>query len=169
MLITFIIIFLCSDKYSSHKISYLIEDITCYLSLHPKFCSALLEIHDIEKWEEITDERFNLMYISLSDHYKNEKFVFDNIDKIDKKFIDPLMYTIIKEPIILPGSKVLMDKEHILRHLKTSNNFDPFTRTELTEEMIEKYNSQPEIQEKLALFKRDWEEYLNEFKKNISK
>ncbi|EPY51744.1 ubiquitin-protein ligase E4 [Schizosaccharomyces cryophilus OY26] len=46
-------------------------------------------------------------------------------------FLDPLMFTIMKDPVILPRSGVSIDKSTIKAHL-LSDNTDPFNRTPLT-------------------------------------
>lgn len=48
-------------------------------------------------------------------------------DDIPDEFLDPLMYTLMKEPVILPSSKVSIDLSTIKAHL-LSDSTDPFNR-----------------------------------------
>lgn len=50
-------------------------------------------------------------------------------------FVDPLMDTLMEEPVLLPSGKV-MDRSVIIRHLLNSAT-DPFNRQPLTEEMLQ--------------------------------
>lgn len=49
-------------------------------------------------------------------------------------FKDPLMDTIMEDPVILPSGTV-MDRAIIIRHLLNAST-DPFNRQELTEDML---------------------------------
>ncbi|EPX70586.1 ubiquitin-protein ligase E4 [Schizosaccharomyces octosporus yFS286] len=50
-------------------------------------------------------------------------------------FLDPLMFTIMKDPVILPRSGMSIDRSTIKAHL-LSDNTDPFNRTPLTLEDV---------------------------------
>ena len=45
--------------------------------------------------------------------------------------VDPLMYTLMKEPVILPSSGTIMDRSVIVQHL-LSDPTDPFNRSPLS-------------------------------------
>lgn len=49
-------------------------------------------------------------------------------------FADPLMDTVMEDPVILPSGKV-MDRPVIIRHLLNSST-DPFSRQPLSEDML---------------------------------
>ena len=51
-------------------------------------------------------------------------------------FPDPLMDTLMVDPVLLPTSGNIMDRTIILRHLLNSQT-DPFNRQPLTEEDIQ--------------------------------
>lgn len=51
-----------------------------------------------------------------------------------EEFRDPLMDTLMMDPVELPSGKI-MDRSVIMRHLLNSNT-DPFNRQPLTEEML---------------------------------
>jgi hypothetical protein len=49
--------------------------------------------------------------------------------------IDPLMDTLMEDPVMLPSGKV-MDRPVIMRHLLNSST-DPFSRQPLSEDMLQ--------------------------------
>jgi ubiquitin conjugation factor E4 B len=53
-----------------------------------------------------------------------------------EEFLDPLMFTFMKDPVILPTSGTIIDRSTITQHLLNDPN-DPFNRKELTIDMIE--------------------------------
>uniref|UniRef100_H2Y6Z0 Ubiquitin conjugation factor E4 B n=1 Tax=Ciona savignyi TaxID=51511 RepID=H2Y6Z0_CIOSA len=55
--------------------------------------------------------------------------------EIPDEFKDPLMDTLMRDPVLLPTSGTVMDRSIILRHLLNSST-DPFNRQELTEDML---------------------------------
>lgn len=52
-----------------------------------------------------------------------------------EEFRDPLMDTLMDDPVLLPSSGKIMDRAVILRHLLNSST-DPFNRQPLTEDML---------------------------------
>ncbi|GER45816.1 U-box domain-containing protein [Striga asiatica] len=54
---------------------------------------------------------------------------------IPDEFLDPIQYTLMKDPVILPSSKVIVDRPVIQRHL-LSDSTDPFNRSHLTADML---------------------------------
>ncbi|CAA0828388.1 Probable ubiquitin conjugation factor E4 [Striga hermonthica] len=54
---------------------------------------------------------------------------------IPDEFLDPIQYTLMKDPVILPSSKVIVDRPVIQRHL-LSDSTDPFNRSHLTVDML---------------------------------
>ena len=59
----------------------------------------------------------------------------ENDSEIPEAFLDPILMTLMKDPVLLPDSQQTIDRATIQRHLLSSNT-DPFTRSELTLEMI---------------------------------
>lgn len=49
--------------------------------------------------------------------------------------LDPLMDTLMDDPVVLPSSGKVMDRSVIMRHLLNSNT-DPFNRQPLSEDML---------------------------------
>ncbi|XVF60625.1 hypothetical protein PTKIN_Ptkin08bG0063200 [Pterospermum kingtungense] len=54
---------------------------------------------------------------------------------IPDEFLDPIQYTLMKDPVILPSSRITVDRPVIQRHL-LSDGTDPFSRSHLTVEML---------------------------------
>ncbi|KAK6155045.1 hypothetical protein DH2020_009293 [Rehmannia glutinosa] len=54
---------------------------------------------------------------------------------IPDEFLDPIQYTLMRDPVILPSSKVIVDRPVIQRHL-LSDGTDPFNRSQLTADML---------------------------------
>lgn len=54
---------------------------------------------------------------------------------IPDEFLDPIQCTLMKDPVILPSSRVVVDRPVIQRHL-LSDTTDPFNRSHLTVDML---------------------------------
>jgi hypothetical protein len=52
---------------------------------------------------------------------------------VPEEFLDPILNVLMKDPVILPDSKVTLDRKTIQRHLTISAT-DPFSRCHLSEE-----------------------------------
>ncbi|GMN32110.1 hypothetical protein TIFTF001_049750 [Ficus carica] len=57
------------------------------------------------------------------------------LGEIPDEFLDPIQYTLMKDPVILPSSRVTIDRPVIQRHL-LSDSTDPFNRSHLTADML---------------------------------
>ncbi|PIA30355.1 hypothetical protein AQUCO_05600056v1 [Aquilegia coerulea] len=57
------------------------------------------------------------------------------LGEIPDEFLDPIQYTLMKDPVILPCSRIIIDRPVIQRHL-LSDSSDPFNRSPLTQEML---------------------------------
>ncbi|XP_050536909.1 ubiquitin conjugation factor E4 A isoform X2 [Daktulosphaira vitifoliae] len=57
------------------------------------------------------------------------------LSEIPENFLDPIMSTIMTDPVTLPSSKVNVDRSTILRHFLNEQT-DPFTRSPLTMDMV---------------------------------
>ncbi|PHU04026.1 putative ubiquitin conjugation factor E4 [Capsicum chinense] len=54
---------------------------------------------------------------------------------IPEEFLDPIQYILMKDPIILPSSRITVDRPIIQRQL-LSDSTDPFNRSHLNTEML---------------------------------
>ncbi|KZF25758.1 ubiquitin conjugation factor E4 [Xylona heveae TC161] len=59
----------------------------------------------------------------------------EDLGEIPDEFLDPLMYTLMEDPVILPRSRISLDRSTIRSHLLSDPN-DPFNRTPLTMEDV---------------------------------
>ena len=98
----------------------------------------------------------------LVNEYINNKS--EEVEKtIPEDIRDPIMFTLIQDPVILPSSNILMDKSVIITHL-LSDQTDPFNRDFLDIDKLNEYNNQEEVIEKLELIK----EKIKKYQSNIN-
>lgn len=71
---------------------------------------------------------------SLGEKFKKAKELDDqaeeDLGEIPDEFLDPLMYSLMIDPVILPTSKTTIDRATIRSHLLSDPN-DPFNRAPL--------------------------------------
>ncbi|XP_014284725.1 ubiquitin conjugation factor E4 A [Halyomorpha halys] len=67
------------------------------------------------------------------------------LSEAPEEFLDPIMSTLMTDPVILPSSRVNIDRSTIARHL-LSDQTDPFNRSPLTMNMVK---SNTELREKI--------------------
>ena len=82
--------------------------------------------------------------------------------EIPDELCDPLTQLIMDNPVILPCSHAIMDRNTIARHLSNKQD-DPFTRTHLTMDHVDTYNKEPDVIAKIKPIK----EKLFSYKKSI--
>ena len=92
--------------------------------------------------------------------YYYQKYTnYDNLDP-PSEFCDPIMLTIINNPVKNPINNLVMDKSHLERHLLTSN-IDPFTRKNLDNTDVFIYNKLPKVEREMNKLKsriNNWKE-----------
>jgi len=92
-------------------------------------------------------------------HKKIQEYSLDDRE-IPDEFLDPIMSTLIEEPIMLPETDVIMDINVISTHL-LNNKINPFTRTPLTMEELREYNKRDEVIKRVEDFRQkliNWKE-----------
>lgn len=57
-------------------------------------------------------------------------------DDVPEEFLDPILGTVMKDPVLLTTSGHVVDRDIITRHLLTDQK-DPFNRQDLTIEMLQ--------------------------------
>ncbi|XP_018324068.1 ubiquitin conjugation factor E4 B isoform X2 [Agrilus planipennis] len=82
---------------------------------------------EIEQFKALADKANKI----LIHNQKSEDWLAD----APEEFRDPLMDTLMTDPVLLPSGQV-MDRSVIMRHLLNSNT-DPFNRQPLTEDMLQ--------------------------------
>uniref|UniRef100_H0X471 Ubiquitin conjugation factor E4 n=1 Tax=Otolemur garnettii TaxID=30611 RepID=H0X471_OTOGA len=99
----------------------------------------------------IAIEKFKLLAEKVEEIVaKNARAEIDYSDAPDEFRADPLMDTLMTDPVRLP-SGTIMDRSIILRHLLNSPT-DPFNRQTLTESMLEPV---PELKEQIQAWMRE--------------
>ena len=98
---------------------------------------------DISKWEK------------LKSRFREAKEIEDQAEEdmgeIPDDFLDPIMATLMEDPVILPVSKTIVDRSTIRSHL-LSDPHDPFNRTPLK---IEDVIENTELKGKIAAWKEE--------------
>ncbi|KAN0123314.1 Ubiquitin elongating factor core domain containing protein [Russula decolorans] len=72
----------------------------------------------------------------------------EDLGEVPDEFLDPLMFTVMRDPVILPTSRTIIDRSTIKSHL-LSDAKDPFNRTPLT---IEEVIPDPELKARIEAF-----------------
>ena len=67
------------------------------------------------------------------------------------EFLDPLMFTFMKDPVLLPTSGTIIDRATITQHLLNDPN-DPFNRKDLTIDMVQPAT---ELKERMSKWLRE--------------
>lgn len=57
------------------------------------------------------------------------------LGEIPDDFLDPIVFTLMEDPVILPTSGVSIDRSTIIAHL-LNDKHDPFNRKDLTIDMV---------------------------------
>jgi len=113
------------------------------------------------------DDIHNIHYVS------NIDILIENIDtvqactiidvrKVPDKFLDPILMDIIKEPILLPYSDIIVDKSMIYNHLLISKT-DPFTQLYLDKDTLDAYNQKEDKIHKIDTFKQEYKQFVDEY------
>ncbi|OAX85301.1 hypothetical protein ACJ72_00331 [Emergomyces africanus] len=104
---------------------------------------ALKPQEDLAKWEQL-QAKFKIA--KEADDQAEE-----DLGEIPDEFLDPLVYTLMEDPVILPSSKVSIDRSTIRSHLLSDPN-DPFNRAPLR---IEDVIPDTEMKAKIEAFKAE--------------
>ena len=113
------------------------------------------------------DDIHNIHYVS------NIDILIENIDTVQActiidvrnvpdKFLDPIIMDIIKEPILLPYSDIIVDKLMIYNHLLISKT-DPFTQLYLDKDTLDAYNQKEDKIHKIDTFKQEYKQFVDEY------
>jgi len=72
----------------------------------------------------------------------------EDLGEVPDEFLDPLMFTVMKDPVRLPSSRAILDRATIKSHL-LSDAKDPFNRVPL---VIEDVIPEPELKARIEYF-----------------
>lgn len=75
-------------------------------------------------------------------------------DDLPDTFLDPIMSTLMVDPVLLPSSNIIVDRSTIARHL-LSDQTDPFNRSPLSMEDI---IPQTDLKNQIQTFLKEWRE-----------
>ncbi|GKZ85214.1 hypothetical protein AnigIFM56816_010980 [Aspergillus niger] len=108
----------------------------------------------LRKWSLKSPEEFR-RWEQLQKKVKAAKEADDqaeeDLGEVPDDFLDPLMYTLMEDPVILPGSRVSIDRATIRSHL-LSDPHDPFNRAPLK---MEDVIPDTELKAKIESFKSE--------------
>lgn len=94
-------------------------------------------------------DRFSALASAIARHKEEEEEAEQDLGEIPDEFLDPLVYTLMEDPVILPTSKTTIDRSTIRSHL-LSDPTDPFNRSPLK---IEDVVPDEEMKRKIMEFK----------------
>ncbi|RMZ89405.1 hypothetical protein DV736_g3364, partial [Chaetothyriales sp. CBS 134916] len=103
----------------------------------------LKSAEELVKWRELVDK--------IAKAKQDDDNVEAELGDIPDDFLDPLMYTLMEDPVILPVSRTIIDRSTIRSHL-LSDPHDPFNRVPLK---IEDVIPATEMKQKIELFKEE--------------
>ena len=92
------------------------------------------------------------MVLKHTEAYKDQQAEeADEAGDIPDDFLDPIQCTLMRDPVTLPDSGVVLDRSTIKRHLLCDPS-DPFSRASLT---IEQVTPNKELKDRISLWKTD--------------
>jgi hypothetical protein len=83
------------------------------------------------------------------------------LDNIPEDFLDPLIYTLIREPVMIPNVDLMFDKSSIMSQIY-HEKINPYTREFLDEEILKVYNDNPKIKEQVHEFLVKFNQWKNQ-------
>ena len=92
---------------------------------------------------DMTEFAEKVKHIELKQRLNDEALINPPDD-----FLDPIMSTLMRDPVILPSSKITIDRTTISRHL-LSDQTDPFNRAPLSMDML---RPDTDLKEKIDLW-----------------
>ncbi|KAJ5699179.1 hypothetical protein N7493_012087 [Penicillium malachiteum] len=108
----------------------------------------------LRKWSLKSPEelrRWNQLQTKVKEAKAADDQIEEDLGEIPDEFLDPLMYTLMEDPVILPNSRMSIDRATIRSHL-LSDPHDPFNRVPLT---MEDVIPDTELKAKIEAFKAE--------------
>jgi len=99
--------------------------------------------------EELINKLKNINIIDLTD--------------IPNDFLDPILCSIINDPVMIPNVDLIFDKSSILGHLYNEKN-NPYTREYLDENILNNFNNEKNIKEKIIEYQNNFNMWKNKNK-----
>ncbi|KAL2013811.1 hypothetical protein VTN00DRAFT_1336 [Thermoascus crustaceus] len=104
---------------------------------------SLKSPEELKKWE--------ILQKKVKEAKEADEQAEEDLGEIPDEFLDPLIYTLMEDPVILPSSRVSIDRSTIRSHLLSDPN-DPFNRAPLK---IEDVKPDTELKAKIEAFKAE--------------
>ncbi|KAL2809946.1 ubiquitin elongating factor core-domain-containing protein [Aspergillus granulosus] len=107
----------------------------------------------LRKWTLKSPEelkRWDQLQVKVREAKEADEQEEEDLGEIPDEFLDPLMYTLMEDPVILPASKISIDRATIRSHL-LSDPHDPFNRVPLK---MEDVTPDVDLKAKIEEFKR---------------
>ena len=105
--------------------SYKPQNFEAAAAISKKF--VLKSPEEMRKWEILVQK--------VAKAKEEDEAAEADLGEIPEEFLDPLMFTLMEDPVILPKSRQIMDRSTIRSHLLSDPN-DPFNRQPLTIEEV---------------------------------
>jgi Kip1 ubiquitination-promoting complex protein 1 len=103
------------------------------------------KVHDAAKKKKKEKKREEEEGASMG--HQEEEEEEEEEEQVPEQFVCPISYDIMRDPVMLPSSRIIVDRSSIERHLM-SNDFDPFSRAHLElEEVVGMEELREEIEE----------------------
>lgn len=106
-------------------------------------CAAILERTQLLPPDAIA--LYQVFVSQVAEAAQSVSSLEESLGEIPEEFLDPLMFTLMKDPVTLPTSGYSMDRSTITQHLLNDQS-DPFTRAPLTLEQLK-----PNVELKAAI------------------
>ncbi|OCH84192.1 ubiquitin conjugation factor E4 [Obba rivulosa] len=107
--------------------------------------AAIAQRRSLKSPQEI--ERL-LLFVTKVEETKATLEAEEDLGEIPDEFLDPLMFTLMRDPVILPSSRAVLDRSTIKSHL-LSDSTDPFNRMPLT---LDDVTPNVELKERIDAF-----------------
>ena len=151
------------DKIETNTMEYLSKNDNMYNK------EVLLKTIDIfgYYWIKKNNDGVSVKSIITRFYEKIDRLMLERQSSIEKyseeipmQYLDPIMNTILTNPVELPSSKTIVEKEGIVNHLVFSQT-DPFNRDSLTVDILNKHNSEDDVKKRIAEFLEEFKEWKN--------
>lgn len=126
------------------------------------FADINIDIDELTKFSSSINDTdvIYYQYISLLDVI--DEIIKNNSDKeleYPEKFLDNIMFTPLTNPVILPETLQIVNRDTIMQYIMTDGT-NPFNRAELSEAILNEFNEKEENKEmlkQLMIEKKEWE------------
>lgn len=127
--------------------------------VNPEYIRKMLEVL-LKKDKILVSEYNKIIELHNLINEEREKEMNDTNNEIPEEFLDPIMGALIEDPVYLPKSDIVMERDVILRHL-LENQYNPFNREPLTKKELEEFNDREEIIAKITEFNEKKKHYVD--------